>query len=103
MPEVYGTQELEEVLTASGDLAVLFYRAQKDARKPDGSLDFQKLGQAIVAQVMTHPEVIENIKEAVEGIHDVPKEIRDLDLIEALRIVSFAGAVASKCAAEIKE
>lgn len=103
MPEVYGTKELEEVLTASGDLAVLFYRAQKEARKPDGSIDFQKLGQCIVAEAMKNPEIIEDVKLAVEGIGQVPKEIKDLDLAEALKVVAFAGAVAAKCAAEIKE
>lgn len=103
MSEIHGTKELQEVLTAAGDVSVLIYRAQRDARKPDGSIDFQKFGKAIVAEAMMRPEVIESVKAAMENIKEVPAEVRDLDLAEALKVVAFAGQVAAKAAAEIKE
>lgn len=101
MVGAYGTKETKELFAAMGDVSVLVFRAQKQARGADGKLDAQKLAQAIVAQLMTTPAVIEDLKAAADNISDVPKELKDLSLGEIFDLMSTAGGIAARCAAEI--
>ena len=49
-PAKKGIDSVLKLLEASGDLSVVIYKAQKAARKADGSLDVSLLGQAIAGQ-----------------------------------------------------
>ena len=90
-----------KLLQAAGDLSVVIYKAQKSARKADGSLDVTLLGQAIAGQLMTNPAVIEDVKQAAATVGQVPAELKDLSFTETLTIVGQAGGIAAKCAAAI--
>ena len=100
-PAKKGIDSVLKLLEASGDLSVIIYKAQKAARKADGSLDVSLLGQAIAGQLMTNPAVIESVKNAASSIGDVTGEIKDLDFTESLTIIGKAGGIAAKCAQEI--
>jgi len=91
-----GITNTVEVLDAAGALSVLIYKAQK------GGGAASEIGQRIAAALISNPEVIAKLKLAADGISQVPEEAKDLDLSEVLTLVSKAGEIAAKCAAEIK-
>jgi hypothetical protein len=97
----YGTTETKELLVAMGGVAVIVAKAQKAARGADGKINGQALGQAIAAEVMSNPKLVEDLKSAAAGIADVPKELKDLSLVEIFDLLATAGQVASACAAQI--
>lgn len=97
MPELKGINDTVELLDASGEIAVIVYKAQKNAANAS------EVGTRIAAYIMAHPEVIAKLKAAADGISEVPAEIKDLSLVEILDLMSKAGAIAAKSAAAIKE
>jgi hypothetical protein len=99
--QLYGIKETGDVLTAAGDLAVIVYKAKKEATGPDGRLDVSKLSQAIATELMMQPAVLDDLKAAADNVSDVPKELKDLSLAEVFQLLTVAGGVAAKCAAEI--
>lgn len=102
MAEAYGIKETVELLAAAGDVAVVAYKAQKQATDPaTGKIDIQKLGAALAALLMTSPEVIADLKAAADNISDVPKEIKDLSLLEGLQLATECGKISAKCVAGI--
>jgi len=92
-----GIKETTEVLDAMGALAVLVYKAQKNA---DG---VQEIGAEIAKQLMVSPQTIQALKDAADGIKEVPAEMKDLTLGETFELVAAAGRVAASCSSEIKE
>lgn len=96
-----GIEATTKLLKASGDIAVIVYRAQKSARKADGSIDTAALGSALAAQLMANPAAIDEIKAAASSVNQVPSEIKDLTFTEGLQLIGAAGGIAAKCAAEI--
>lgn len=99
----FGTKETSEVINAMGDTAVVVYKAQKSARKADGSFDVQALAAQLAAQLMGNPQVIDSLKAAFDGIKLVPSELKDLSLTEILQLATTAGLAATKASQAIKE
>ncbi len=95
-------KETKELLVAAGDIAVVIFKAQKTARKSDGSLDAQSFAQNIAAQLMTQPQVVDHLKAAFENVSAVPQEVKGLGMMGAFDLISTAGMVAARCAAAVQ-
>jgi len=95
----YGITETGAVLIAAGDLAVVIFRAKKQATGPDGKLDATKLGQAVATQLMLNPTALNDLEAAAGNIGDLPKELKDLSLAEVFQLLTVAGSLGSTKAA----
>lgn len=96
MEEVTGIKETLDVIRAASDLAVLVFKVQKGGGTPS------EIAQKLVAALIANPNVINSLKEAADGIGQVPAEIRDLTMKEIFELVREAGKLAADAAEAIR-
>lgn len=84
MAEELGIAQTEELLVGMTEVAILVAQAVKVGGKPND------IAASIAAAVVSNPEAIAALKRAVDGIGQVPAELRDISLPEALRLCEIS-------------
>lgn len=96
MAEVIGIKETLDVIRAASDLAVMVFRVQKGGGAP------AEIARKLVVALIANPNAINSLKEAADGIGQVPAEIGDLTMKEIFELVREAGKLAADAAEAIR-
>lgn len=88
-------KETKEVLVAVGDLAVLLVEVLKDGVQISDAL---KIADAL----MKRPELLIELKAALDGIEEVPAELKDISLDEGIELAKVSAEIVKKVVAAAK-
>ncbi len=78
-PAKVGIEETKKVMKGLEDLAVDIIKIAKEG--------IAKGASDIVADILAHPSIKQELTDAVSAIKDVPAEIKDLDLGEGVALI----------------